>query len=167
MAEKDVKISEKQNPQSSVQKSSRRWDFDPFAIQLALNPFVMMRRMMFDDFERLAGDVWMPAVEISVRDDNWVVMAELAGLQPQDVSVEVQDGTLVIEGERKVETSDDNGAMHRTERRYGRFFRSIPLPEGAQIEQARAKIENGILEVKVPVKEKLSDPRRIPVETAA
>lgn len=167
MAETNVKVSENQNPQSSVQKKSARLDFDPFALQFALNPFAVMRGMMFDDFERMSGDVWIPAVEVSMRDDNWIVKAELAGLQPQDVNVEIQGDSLVIEGERKVEVSDENGAMHRTERRYGRFFRSFPLPEGAQTEQVHAKIENGVLEVKMPVKSKANENKRIPVEAAA
>ena len=111
--------------------------------------------------------LWTPAIEVSQRDGQYVVHAELPGLKPEDVKVEVLDDALVIEGERKYEHEEDRGGVHRTERRYGRFYRAIPLPEGANADQARARFENGVLEVMIPVSQQQSDRRQIPVEPSS
>jgi HSP20 family protein len=108
--------------------------------------------------------MWTPAIEVSKRDGQYVVHAELAGLKPEDVKVEVTDDALVIEGERKCERQEDRGNVHRTERRYGQFYRAIPLPEGANAEQARARFENGVLEVTIPVSQEQNNRHQIPVE---
>jgi HSP20 family protein len=57
--------------------------------------------------------------------------------------------------------------VHRTEIRYGRFYRSIPLPEGADVEQARARFENGVLEVAVPVPEQKAQRKQIPIQSGS
>jgi HSP20 family protein len=57
--------------------------------------------------------------------------------------------------------------VHRTEIRYGRFYRSIPLPEGANVEQARARFENGVLEVTVPVPEEKVQRKQIPIQSGS
>ena len=61
----------------------------------------------------------------------------------------------------------DKGGVHRTEIRYGRFYRVIPLPEGADVDQAKAKFENGVLEVTIPLAGQASKRRRIQVESSA
>jgi HSP20 family molecular chaperone IbpA/Arc/MetJ-type ribon-helix-helix transcriptional regulator len=86
-----------------------------------------------------------PAVEVRERDGNLVVSAELPGLNKDDVKVEVTGDGLVIQGERKREQEEERGGVHRSERSYGSFYRSIPLPEGANIEQAKAQFNNGVL----------------------
>lgn len=77
------------------------------------------------------------------------------------------DGALVVEGERKFEDQENQRDMDRTERLYGCFYRIIPLPEAAKTDQARAKLENGVLEVTVPLEERTSDRRQIPIEAAS
>jgi HSP20 family protein len=146
----------------------------PFELFLT-NPFSVMRRMTdemdraFAEFSGSNGDanLWTPAIEVSQRDGQFVVQAELPGLKPEDVKVEVADDALVIEGERKCEREEDQGGVHRTERRYGRFYRLIPLPEGVNAEQARARFENGVLEVDIPVAQQQSDRRQIPVQPSS
>ena len=107
---------------------------------------------------------WAPAVEVTQRDGNYVVRAELAGINPDDVRVEITNEAIVIQGERREERDEDKGGLHVTERRYGRFYREIPLPEGAKAETARARFENGVLEISVPVEEPRSQRREIPLE---
>ena len=94
---------------------------------------------------------WAPPVEVRERDGNLLVSAELPGLNKDEVKVEVTNEGLVIQGERKREREEERGGIHRSERSYGAFYRLIPLPEGANIEQAKAKFENGVLEVQVPI----------------
>jgi HSP20 family protein len=106
---------------------------------------------------------WAPAVEIRENDNNVVVCAELPGLTEKDVKVEATPEGLVIEGERKREYSGEEGGIQRTERSYGRFWRLIPLPEDAEVENARANFENGVLQVTIPIPESQQRRRQIPI----
>ena len=104
---------------------------------------------------------WSPAIEVTERDGKYNVRAELPGLSPDDVKVEVVNDSLVIQGERKVEREEKDGGVQRTERQYGLFYRSIPLPEGADLEHANAKFQNGMLEVTIPVPQQKQN--RLPI----
>jgi HSP20 family protein len=77
--------------------------------------------------------------------------------------VETDEGALIIQGERKFEEQENQRGVQRTERRYGRFYRSIPLPDGADVEQARATFQNGVLEIAVPVPAAQNKRREIPI----
>jgi HSP20 family protein len=121
---------------------------------------------VWDDRELGGRDVasWAPPVEVRERDGNLIVNAELPGLNKEDVKIEVTNEGLVIQGERKREREEDRGGVHRSERSYGAFYRLIPLPEGANIEQAKAKFNNGVLEVQVPIPKSQEKTRQIPIE---
>jgi HSP20 family protein len=110
---------------------------------------------------------WMPTTEISYRDGNLVVSADLPGLNEKDVKVEINDDFLVIQGERKEEQQEGDGGVRRTERRYGEFYRAIALPEGADAENARAEFQNGVLRVTIPVAQPQSNRREIPIQASA
>jgi HSP20 family protein len=107
---------------------------------------------------------WSPVIEVTQGDGKYNVHAELAGLSPDDVRVEVADGALVIKGDRKVAHETNDNGVRRTEREYGQFYRSIPLPDGADVGHVTAKFENGLLEVTVPIPEQKDDRRSIPIE---
>jgi HSP20 family protein len=141
------------------------------------NPFAAMRRM-HDEMDRMMADVfggragagsmgglggWSPAVEVSEKENELHVCAELPGLKPEEVKVEVTDEALVIEGERKQEHEANQGGRWHSERSYGRFYRAIPLPEGAHGEKARADFKNGELHITVPVERAQSKRRQIPI----
>ena len=171
---------------SSMQRSSnetgisskRRSPFLGFGITpqefFSSKPFSLMRRMteemdrVIQEFglERADGDRtgWSPAIEVTEQDGNYRVRAELPGLSPDDVKVEVTNDALVIQGERKVEHNEKDGDVQRTERQYGLFYRSIPLPEGADADHANAKFQNGMLEVTIPVPQQKEQRRSIPIE---
>lgn len=100
-------------------------------------------------------------VEDYVEDDQYVVRAELPGLDPaKDIEVTVADGTLTIRAERREEHKEP----HRSEFRYGSFDRSVSLPERADTAHIKARYDKGILEVSVPVTEAKPEGRRIKVE---
>jgi HSP20 family protein len=88
-------------------------------------------------------------------------------MKPEDVKVEVTGDELVIQGERKLEREDKKDGVYRSEIQYGRFYRAVPLPDGADTEHASARFENGVLEVKVPVQETPQQRKEIPVEPSS
>lgn len=138
------------------------------------NPFNVMR-----DFNRemdrffhgfgVTGEnpVWWPAVECKKTNGTFQVTAEVPGLEKKDVKVEVAEGCLILEGERRFETKKEEDGFFQTERSYGRFYRSIPLPEGAKADEIKAELSNGVLDVKVPVTEAKAKLRQVPIEDKA
>jgi HSP20 family protein len=94
--------------------------------------------------------LWSPAVEVLEKGDKVVVRAELPGLSKDDVNVDIHDDVLTIEGERRQESDEQGEGFYRSERSYGRFLRSIPLPEGVDADKADATFKDGVLEVTLP-----------------
>jgi len=113
-------------------------------------------------FPRLSGSsgnelssLWTPSVDVRRRSDSLVVHAELPGVSKDSVRIEATDDGIAISGERN-ETREEGGAEHGyqlRERSYGSFYRDIPLPEGAQVDQAKATMREGVLEITVPLQE--------------
>jgi HSP20 family protein len=102
----------------------------------------------------------MPALETFERDGKLVVQADLPGLSADDVTIEVDDGVLTLSGERSVEREFDDNGTRRTERQYGRFVRSIGLPEGVRAEDVQASFRDGVLEITVPLPQPSQQQRR-------
>lgn len=99
-------------------------------------------------------------VEDSIRDDHYIVRAELPGMDPdKDVEITVEDGTLTIHAERREEHKE----AHRSEFHYGSFTRTVPLPARADTEHIAATYDKGILEVSIPVPEAKPAGRRIEI----
>jgi HSP20 family protein len=116
-------------------------------------------RSFTDEIDRWFGNwrageesaVWAPHIDVRERDKNLIISADLPGLNKDDIKVEVTDRGLCLRGERKREHEEQGEGYYRTERSYGAFCRVIPLPEGADIDQAKAAFNNGVLEITVPV----------------
>ena len=106
---------------------------------------------------RMSGD-WSPAIEAFQRGDEFVVRAEVPGMTRSDLHVEAGDDTLTISGERKQEQHGEREGMFWTERSYGSFSRTIPLPPGTITDNAKATFNNGVLEIVMPAPPK--DARR-------
>jgi HSP20 family protein len=128
----------------------------------ALQRFADEIDRMFDDFGlgrrwRMAPtsidtglDLWAPDIDVYQKDDQLVIKADLPGLSKDEVSVDITDDAVTIQGERKTERREEREGYYATERGYGSFCRVIPLPEGAITEQAKANFSNGVLEVSLP-----------------
>jgi HSP20 family protein len=111
----------------------------------------------------LAG--WSPQIEVFERGDRMVVRADLPGLTKDDVQVEITKEAVSIRGERRQEHEERREGYYHTERSYGSFYRTIPLPEGAEIDQADASFRDGVLEMTVPVpRREASRGRRLEVK---
>ena len=138
-----------------------------------VNPFQMMRRFtkdmerMFQNFRgfnfpnffetefepfrmEFENIEWVPQIEVLQNNGQFKVRADLPGLTKEDVKVEVTGDLLTLSGERKAETEEKREGFYRSERSYGSFYRQIPLPEGAKIENAAATFQNGVLEITIP-----------------
>jgi len=159
---------------------TRRTHFPALALGgelFSMSPFAAMRRLS-DEMEHLFGAgfgpgahagegmrVWSPAMEVRQKGNDLVVCAELPGIDANEVNVEVNDDALLIEGERKREYTSEEGGYHRSERSYGRFYRTVPLPEGVKADEVKAKYNNGVLEVTIPMHERKENRRKIAIET--
>jgi len=88
-----------------------------------------------------------PEVEILERDGKFLIRADLPGLDKDDVTVDVSEHAVTIEGERKCEHESTEEGVYTCERAYGHFHRNIPLPEGVKTDTATANFKNGILEI--------------------
>jgi HSP20 family protein len=93
---------------------------------------------------------WAPAVDISEREDAYLVAAELPGVKASDVEITFQDSLLTIQGERSDMSADDDETVHRAERRYGPFARSITLPSHVDANRIEASAQDGVLQILVP-----------------
>jgi len=141
------------------------------------SPFVQFRREMdrlFEDFFRApllggtslsGGSVGWPNLEVKESDDQVVVTAELPGLNEKDVELTVHDGVLTLRGEKKSEHQDKDRGW--SERYYGRFERSLALPDGADEERCEADFRDGVLTIRMPRSQQASRGRRIPIGTSA
>jgi HSP20 family protein len=105
---------------------------------------------------------WIPAMDLVESEDHFVLRADLPGLMQDDVDVELEDRVLTVSGERKAEHEERNEGYHRVERAYGRFSRSLTLPEGVDAEAVEAHFENGVLEVRIPKPEQRK-PQRVAI----
>jgi HSP20 family protein len=97
------------------------------------------------------SDSYVPRIESVVRDNTLWVKADLPGIDPKDVEVEVEGNRLTLRGQRKAEhEGSENGYVHR-EVQYGSFVRSFTIPDGVKAEDIQAKYHNGVLELSVPL----------------
>jgi len=164
MAEQKTDVAARQSQQS--QQIARR---EPLRTS---SPFRMLERFademdrMFESFgfgqtaigrpawvgrpQRAVGDLWAPDIDVSQRDNELVVRADLPGIKKEDVTIDVTDDGLIISGERRQEHELERGGVYRSERTYGSFYRTIPLPDHAMTDQAKATFKNGVLEITMP-----------------
>jgi HSP20 family protein len=142
------------------------------------SPFSMFRRMQ-EDMDRMwsqffgapgAGGFggsqrWAPSVDIDETENEYVVRADVPGVEAEDLEVVCLDDRLVIRGEtRREEESRDRGRL-RSERRYGRFERTLALPGDVKPDEIQANFRNGVLELRLPKSEESRQKaRRIPIQ---
>jgi HSP20 family protein len=164
-------------------------DTGGLARQVPSSPFSFMRRFseemdrLFEDFgfgrgwmspsmggmspsgfRELGRAAWSPQVEVFRRGEELVIRCDLPGMRKEDVRVDVQHEQLVIQGQRTWENEDDRQGMVRSERRYGSFYRVLPLPEGVGAGDARASYKDGVLEISVPAPQEQPRGHRVQID---
>jgi HSP20 family protein len=110
---------------------------------------------------------WYPAIDVNENNGQVQVHAELPGIKPEDVHVEIANDILTIHGERKSEHQHQIGKAYRSERRYGEFYREIALPEGVNADEVKASFNHGVLEISIPMPQQTSHRRQIPISTSS
>lgn len=135
-----------------------RWPFDAFRRELdqLFGKFVGpgwpsqsllgIEFPMFNDTGGFAG----PAVDLTEKEKEYEITAELPGLDPKDIEVKASDSRLTIMGEKQERTEEKGKDRYLSERRYGAFMRSFTLPPDADVNKIEAQFANGILTVKLP-----------------
>ncbi|MBW2083600.1 MAG: Hsp20/alpha crystallin family protein [Deltaproteobacteria bacterium] len=108
---------------------------------------------------------WIPSVDLSETNKEYIVRAEIPGVDPKDFDIALNNNVLTIRGERKHEKETKEENFHRVERAYGSFTRSIQLPGEVNADKVSANYKNGVLEITLP-KVKEEAVKKIPVKTA-
>ena len=117
-----------------------------------------------DELDQLFGvtRVWTPALDVQEDKDNFSVRVELPGLKREEIEVSLDDGALVISGERKTETVGEGTEVHRRERFYGKFQRTLAFPSEVVTDKVQAAYKDGVLTVTLPKAEQ-AKPKQIVV----
>jgi len=142
-----------------------RWDpfRDLMSIQERMNRLFDQTLTRTREEGALAVSSWTPAVDIYETEDCIVLKAELPGLNTNDVGIQIEDNTLILKGERRIEGGVKEENYLRMERAYGAFQRAFSLPTLIQHEKARAVFKDGVLEVTLPKAEE-AKPKQIKIE---
>ena len=133
-------------------------DFSSFR----LTPYVE-RDFAFPAWSGFQTPAWSPQIEVAEDDGQFTVRADLPGLKKEDINIEVMDDSVVISGERTKESKEEGEGFYRTERSYGSFYRSIPLPEGANKDKATATFRDGVLQITVAVPARVLKGRKLEI----
>jgi HSP20 family protein len=153
-------------PVTTGEAQAKRWD--PFQLLTQLQtdldriwegkgPFIRFRKLSDLPTE------WTPRVDVFGQNGTIVVKAEIPGVPKEEMEVFVEEGDLVIRGERKEEKEVKETDFYRMERSFGSFYRRLPLPEGVKAEEIKATYADGVLEVTIP---KPAVPETTPVKIA-
>jgi len=123
-----------------------RWD--PFA---ELGELRHRFDRMFDEWLDGRERAWTPAIDVVREDGHLVLRADLPGIKPEEVKIEVEDDILTVSGEHQESKEEKDKNYVRRERRYGSFSRSMALPAGVDAKKIKAQTHNGVVEVTIPL----------------
>jgi HSP20 family protein len=152
-----AQLQSSQRPSSSQQQQQQQGQPGAGAPS---DPARMMASMMLDPFGTFSRfDSWFgdfspesfePRIDVADRGDAIEITTELPGVDPRDVQITVEDGYLVISGEKKLERKADERGVYHVERAFGAFQRVVPLPGGIDASRCEANFDNGTLTVRLP-----------------
>jgi HSP20 family protein len=134
------------------------------------NPLQDEIKQVFDKFfsedgndqSNIVTSQWAPRVDIREEAGRFVILADIPGVDPKEIEIQMDNGILTIKGERKSEKREGNERYSRVERQHGLFYRRFAMPDSADSEQVSASGRNGVLEISIP-KRPETTPRRITV----
>ncbi len=136
---------------------------------IRFNPFAELDRMQreLNGFFKPAANLdqmsdWTPTIDIFGDENETTLIAELPGMDRDDIQINIEREMLTITGERKMPREPNNDHYNRVENSYGKFYRSFRLPETFDLEKVQAKMEKGVLTITLPKREE-AKPRQIAV----
>jgi HSP20 family protein len=156
-------------PLSMMRRISEDMDrlFDSFGFGRGLFPASFGQSSLPGYGGESPSSLWAPHIEVSERDGKFLVSADLPGVKKEDVKVEITQDAITIQGQRKQEKTSSEGGFYRSERSYGSFYRTIPLPEGANTEKASATFRDGVLQIEIEAPQQKSSGRTLEIKDAA
>jgi len=110
--------------------------------------------------------IWAPRVDVAETEKEVFVKAELPGVDPKEVELNVHGGVLTIRGEKKEEKEEKKKEYHRVERFFGQFYREVPLPAGIDADKITATSTQGVITVAIPKKPEIL-PKKIAIKAVA
>jgi HSP20 family protein len=145
-----------------------RWDpfRDLMSIQGELNRLFGRTYAGTDAGTGATSGAWVPPLDVYETPEKLVVTMELAGIDPKDVDVSVEDSMLTVSGTREFYSDVNEEDFHRVERRYGSFSRSLSLPSTSNAEAIQASFDKGVLTVEIPKREE-AKPKKITIKAKA
>jgi HSP20 family protein len=137
-------------------------------LQSEFEDFPAGLRVFQDSLSRLFSEPstsrpWTPAVDILENENELVLKADLPEVDPKNVGIQIENGTLTLKGERRFEEQKNGKGYHRIERSYGAFVRAFSLPETVEADKVKADYKNGVLTITLPKKE-VAKPRAVNIE---
>ncbi len=142
--------------------------YTPWGIQNSLQDEI---KQVFDRFlnegdgdqSNVVTSQWAPRVDIKEEPERFLIQADIPGVDPKDIEIDMDNGILSIKGERSTESRQDGGGYSRVERSHGTFYRRFALPDSADPNGITASGKHGVLEIGIP-KRPETKPRRIEVK---
>jgi HSP20 family protein len=154
-------------PFSTMRRISDEMDrlFDSFGFGRSFFPseFGLGAPARFGDLEG-ASALWAPHVDVIERDGKLLISADLPGVKKEDVKVEINPDSVTLQGQRHQEKTSSDRGYYQSERSYGSFYRTIPLPEGVNTEKASATFHDGVLQIEVPAPSQQSRGRTLEIK---
>jgi HSP20 family protein len=138
--------------------------YEPFNLLTQLQRELNRYQEGDEGSSRIATAEWAPAVDIKEEEDRFVIHADIPGVNPEDIDVNMENGVLTIKGEKNTEAKTEKENYKRVERIYGSFYRRFSLPETADNNAISAKAKNGVLDIVIPKREAVK-PKKISVST--
>jgi HSP20 family protein len=125
----------------------------------------LLQKMLGDGPVVTGSPVWAPRVDVSETDQEFLVKADLPGVEAKNIDVSVAEGVLLLKGERQEERREQKKGYQRYERFAGSFYREIPIPAGVDADKITAESANGVVSIRLPKKPELK-PKKIAVQEA-
>ena len=144
----------------------------PAAAAGRFNPLQMMRDLLgFDPFQTMLAippalerpAIFVPDFEVKETPEAYVFKADLPGVRDEDLDISITRNRIVISGKREAEARNENDTFYAYERSYGSFTRAFTLPEGADTDNVRAELKDGVLTLTVPKKPE-QQPKKVEVK---
>ncbi len=137
--------------------------YEPFSLLTQLQRELEKAYEGNDATGNIATAQWSPTVDIKEEADRFVIYADIPGVKPEEIDVNMEDGVLTIKGEKQSESKTEENGYKRVERTFGSFYRRFSLPDTADPDGITAKTKHGVLELVIPKRE-AAQPKKIKVE---